>query len=120
MALATTSEMENRVGLNTYVVENEGIGGLIKVKVSDFRVEEEFGKYPLDPKGRFTLIEVTLKNWETNRFINRLAKELRISRNRIWFSGTKDKRAITRQLMVLDAPMKKIEEIHYGCPNPCP
>ena len=34
MAQATTSEMENRVGLNTYVVENEGIGGLIKVKVS--------------------------------------------------------------------------------------
>ena len=111
MAQATTSEMENRVGLNTYVVENEGIGGLIKVKVSDFRVEEEFGNYPLDPKGRFTLIEVTLKNWETNRFINRLAKELRISRNRIWFSGTKDKRAITRQLMVVDAPMKKIENV---------
>ena len=41
MAQATTSEMENRVGLNTYVVENEGIGGLIKVRVSDFRVEEE-------------------------------------------------------------------------------
>ncbi len=111
MAGATISEMEKRVGLSTYVVENEGIGGMIKVKVSDFRVEEEFGNYPLDPKGRFSVIEVTLKNWETNKFINRLAKELKISRNRIWFSGTKDKRAITRQLMIVDAPITKIQDV---------
>ncbi len=111
MAQATTSEMENRVGLSTFVVKNEGIGGMIKVKISDFRVEEEFGKFSLDPKGRFSVIEVTLKNWETNRFINRLAKELRISRNRIWFSGTKDKRAVTRQIMIVDAPLKKIENV---------
>ena len=114
VALATIAEMEKRVGLDSYAVENEGIGGLLKVKISDFRVEEEFKRVSLDPKGRFSVIEVTLKNWETNRFVNRLSKELRISRNRIWFSGTKDKRAITSQLMIIDAPMHKIEKIELG------
>ena len=42
MAIATISEIEKKVGLDTYAVENEGIGGIIKVKVSDFRVEESF------------------------------------------------------------------------------
>ncbi len=111
MASATSSEMEKRSGLDSYVVENEGIGGLLKVKVSDFRVEESSRNHPLDPKGRFSVIEVTLNNWETNRFVNRLARELKISRNRVWFSGTKDKRAITTQLMVVDAPIHKLESV---------
>ncbi|CAI8225560.1 MAG: tRNA pseudouridine synthase D [Methanobacteriota archaeon] len=117
MALATISEIEKRVGLDTYAVENEGIGGLLKVKISDFRVEEDFKRISLDPKGRFSVIEVTLKNWETNRFVNRISKELKISRNRIWFSGTKDKRAITSQLMIIDAPMHKIENIELNDVN---
>ena len=111
MASATISEMEKRVGLDTYVAKNEGIGGLLKVKVSDFRVEETSRNHPLDSKGRFSVIEVTLNNWETNRFVNRLAREIKISRNRIWFSGTKDKRAITTQLMIVDAPIHKIEKV---------
>lgn len=114
MASAAISDIEERVGLDTYAVENEGIGGMLKTKVSDFRVEESFRRVPLDPKGRFSVIEVTLNNWETNRFVNRLARELKISRNRIWFSGTKDKRAITSQLMVVDAAMHKIEKIELG------
>ena len=114
MALATISDIEKKVGLDTYAVENEGIGGIIKVKISDFRVEESFKKIGLDPKGRFSVIQVTLTNWETNRFINRLARELKISRNRIWFSGTKDKRAITSQLMIVDAPINKIEKVELN------
>ena len=114
MAIATISEIERKVGLDTYAVENEGIGGIIKVKISDFRVEESFKKIGLDPKGRFSVVEVTLRNWETNRFINRFARELKISRNRIWFSGTKDKRAITSQLMIVDAPIHKIEKVELN------
>ena len=41
----------------------------------------------------------------------KIARELKISRNRIWFSGTKDKRAITSQLMIVDAPIHKIEKV---------
>ena len=57
------------------------------------------------------MIRVTLRDWETNRFIGRLASACKISRNRIFSSGLKDKRAVTTQLMVVDAKSKVIEEI---------
>ena len=34
-----------------------------------------------------------------------------MSRDRIWFAGTKDKRAITRQLFVIDARREKVAEV---------
>ncbi|MBT4060185.1 MAG: tRNA pseudouridine(13) synthase TruD [Euryarchaeota archaeon] len=99
------------LGLDQWVCKGDGIGGLIKVRVADFRVTEDGATPALDPKGRFTVARITLENWETNRFVNRLAKSLKISRKRIWFSGTKDKRAITTQLFVIDAPMKRVSEV---------
>ena len=94
-----------------YACEGEGIGGLLKSRFEDFRVEE-VGRTPaLEGKGRFTVVKVTLTNWETNRFVGKLAKKLGISKNRIWFSGTKDKRAITTQLLVIDAPQNKVASI---------
>jgi tRNA pseudouridine13 synthase len=52
-----------------------------------------------------------LTNWETNRFCNTLAKALSIPRNRIFFAGTKDKRAVTQQLFVIDAPRAKVAAV---------
>ena len=37
--------------------------------------------------------------------------QLRIPRNRVFFAGTKDKRAVTSQLFVIDAPMNKVAEV---------
>ncbi len=100
-----------RIGLSGYSTDSDGIGGIIKIRPVDFRVEEFGRKISFDPKGRFTVAKVTLNNWETNRFIGKPAKILKISRNRIWFSGTKDKRAVTQQMFVIDAPEKKISNI---------
>ena len=86
--------------------------------VQDFRVEEIATKVSLDPKGRFTAAIITLTNWETNRFINRLAKNLSISRNRIFFAGTKDKRAITKQLFIIDAAQNKVEKVEIPEAHP--
>ena len=61
--------------------------------------------------GRFTVAKITLTNWETNRFCNQLSSKLRIPRNRVFFAGTKDKRAVTSQLFVIDAPMNKVAEV---------
>ena len=99
------------IGLSRFASIGEGIGGMLKARVADFRVEEEIKSISLDPKGRFTVARISLTNWETNRFINRLAKTLRMSRDRIWFAGTKDKRAITRQLFVIDARREKVAEV---------
>ena len=106
-----SAEIEESLGLVGWSVEEDGVGGLLKVRVEDFRVEEVSKVPALDPKGRFTVARVTLYNWETNRFLNRLAKSCGISRNRIFASGLKDKRAVTTQILVIDAPRKKVEDV---------
>lgn len=65
----------------------------------------------LDDKGRFTVARVTMTNWETNRYLRRLARACGINKNRIFSSGLKDKRAITTQILVIDAPRRKVESI---------
>ena len=102
------AEIAAACGLTGYSCQGKGIGGVLKSRFEDFRVEE-VGRIPaIEPRGRFTVARVTLTNWETNRFVGKLAKSLGISKNRIWFSGTKDKRAITTQLLVIDAPQNKV------------
>ena len=110
--MSSEDSLANTIGLTGYAVSGEGIGGVLKARVADFRVEEISTKISLDPKGRFTAANVTLTNWETNRFIGKLAKSCGISRNRIFFAGTKDKRAVTRQVFIIDAPTKKVAQVN--------
>jgi tRNA pseudouridine13 synthase len=99
------------IGLVGYATQSDGVGGIIKARVTDFRVEEIATPIHLDNRGRFTVAKITLTNWETNRFCNQLSAKLRIPRNRVFFAGTKDKRAVTSQLFVIDAPMNKVAEV---------
>ncbi|MDC3282402.1 tRNA pseudouridine(13) synthase TruD, partial [Euryarchaeota archaeon] len=103
--------IEEYLGFGAGAVEGQGIGGILKVRVEDFRVEEVSSIPALDPKGRFTVVRATLVNWETNRYLKRLSRACGINRNRIFSSGLKDKRAITTQLLVIDAPQKRVEEV---------
>ena len=103
--------LANTIGLTGYAVDSTGIGGVLKARVADFRVDEISTKVSTDTRGRFTAAHITLTNWETNRFIGKLAKACGISRNRIFFAGTKDKRAVTRQLFIIDAPQKKVAQV---------
>jgi hypothetical protein len=66
---------------------------------------------PEDPNGRFTIAKDTSENWETNRLVRQISRYLGISRNRISFAGTKDKRAITSQLMCFEAPLEAVAAI---------
>ena len=110
----TPADIAEACGLTGYACEGKGIGGVLKSRFEDFRVEE-VGRTPaLEGKGRFTVVRVTLTNWETNRFVGKLARILSISKNRIWFSGTKDKRAITTQLLVIDAPLNKVASVELN------
>lgn len=109
--MSSEDSLANTIGLTGYAVSGKGVGGVLKARVTDFRVEEISTKISLDPKGRFTAANVTLTNWETNRFIGKLAKSCGISRNRIFFAGTKDKRAVTRQVFIIDAPTKKVAQV---------
>ncbi len=106
-----TDSLAESIGLDGYSTATSGIGGVLKARVADFRVEEISTPIHLDNRGRFTVAKVMLTNWETNRFCNTLAKTLSIPRNRIFFAGTKDKRAVTQQLFVIDAPKAKVAAV---------
>ena len=103
--------MATAIGLEGYATDSKGIGGVLKARITDFRVDEISTTVSLDPRGRFTVARITLTNWETNKFCNNLAKRLGISRNRIFFAGTKDKRAVTQQIFVIDAVQHKVAEL---------
>ena len=90
--------MEAGIGIKGYLTTTPGLGGTLKKSAEDFVVEE----IPLPPAsedhGSFAIAKVRTRDWETNRLVRQLARALRISRRRIGFAGTKDKRAVTTQL----------------------
>jgi len=108
-------EAEKKSGIETFYTDFKGVKGKIKAIPEDF-VVEEISDFPTEQKkGRFAIAEVKTINWETNRLINVLSNRLHISRKRINFSGTKDKRADTKRLMSFyRIPIKKLEEIEIG------
>jgi len=95
--------VERAVGIEHYVTDLGGIGGRIRSRPEDFRVRE-LERFPTEPVGADTgdyphlVLRVTLRNWDTNDFAARLSDGLGISRERVSWAGTKDKRAHTTQL----------------------
>lgn len=95
-------ELEAAVGMQYYASETAGVGGRLRDNPEDFVVQElsDLALEPLstDPaRYEHLVIEVTLTDWDTNDFAHELANQLGISRERIAWAGTKDKRAVTTQ-----------------------
>ncbi|HYM40408.1 MAG TPA: tRNA pseudouridine(13) synthase TruD [Thermoplasmata archaeon] len=91
--------MERDLGIQGYLTSTPGVGGILKAAAEDFVVEEVSSDLPRTPGGRYTIARVRVREWETNRLVRQLARSLHISRRRIGFAGTKDKRALTTQLV---------------------
>ncbi|WP_255197327.1 tRNA pseudouridine(13) synthase TruD [Halorarius litoreus] len=94
---------EQAVGVDWYVSDADGVGGRLKTTAADFRVREleAFDVEPLDADpGSYphVVFRAELKNWDTNDFADAMSKKLGISRERVSWAGTKDKRAVTTQL----------------------
>ncbi|PSP75286.1 tRNA pseudouridine(13) synthase TruD [Halobacteriales archaeon QS_1_68_20] len=94
---------ERAVGMEYYVSDAEGVGGRLKAEPGDFRVREieRFDAEPVDADpGAYPhlVVRATLRDWDTNDFAKRLADAMEISRERVSWAGTKDKRAVTTQL----------------------
>ena len=98
--------IERAVGIDRYVSASPGIGGSLRATPEDFRVTEleavdaapldaDTGGYPV------LVVRATLRDWDTNDFARRLSNGLGISRERVSWAGTKDKRAVTTQLFGL-------------------
>ncbi|HWM50512.1 MAG TPA: tRNA pseudouridine(13) synthase TruD [Thermoplasmata archaeon] len=90
--------MERDVGIVGYLTSTPAVGGTIKLSPEDFVVEEISAPPAASAEGRFTIAQIRVRRWETNRLIREFARILHISRRRIGFAGTKDKQAITTRL----------------------
>ncbi|MDR2698363.1 MAG: tRNA pseudouridine(13) synthase TruD, partial [Candidatus Methanoplasma sp.] len=90
---------EADIGMSFYLSDIDGTGGRLKKVPEDFIVKEISSRPESVVNGNFVIAEVTSRNWETNRLVRLLSRSLGISREKVGFAGTKDKRAVTTQLM---------------------
>ena len=105
--------MDKDIGIGQYATSSQGIGGTLKVAPEDFIVEE-ISDLPPPGGSLYTVAKVKSRNWESNRLIRQLSRELRVSRRRIFFAGTKDKRAVTTQLMEFQVPMDAVASVRIA------
>jgi len=92
-------DIEKKIGIETFFTSFKGVGGKLRTRPEDFTVKE-VSNYPKEKEdGKFAVADVTAINWETNLLAREISNKLRISRQRIGFAGTKDKRAKTTRLM---------------------
>jgi len=90
---------ERNIGLEVFFTDTEPLGGRLRKDPEDF-VVKEISEPPLEVlDGEFSIATVTVRNWETNRLVQALADSIGMSKKAIKFAGTKDKRAVTSQLM---------------------
>jgi len=105
---------ERDIGIEAYLTDGLGIGGRIKVDPEDFVVEEIAGPGRSGRARPATLAVIRVRNWETNRLVREIARALRISRRRISFAGTKDKRAVTTRRFLIQAPPDAVLGLRLG------
>jgi len=102
---------EGVIGISGYLTTAPGLGGRLKASPEDFVVDEVSVDLPRSEGGRYTAARLRTRNWETNRLVRELARRLRISRKRIAFAGTKDRRAVTTQLVQFEALPELLESL---------
>ncbi len=112
---------EKNIGLELFFTTTPGIAGRLKKTPEDFIVTER--SIDVEPITKNELAErdpalpiytfgrVKSRNWETNRLLMEFSRQLGISYEKIYFAGTKDKRAITSQLMAFEVLPEKLNAI---------
>lgn len=84
------------MGMDYYITDSPGCGGIIKSCAEDFRVTEVFEELGYEG-GRYLVLDVEKTNWDTHHLIREMARRLCISQKRFGWAGTKDKKAVTVQ-----------------------
>jgi len=106
----TNHPLEETVGIRYFITDTPGIGGKLRREFEDFQVSEVGVEKQLDSEGEYTHFTLEKTNWDTIRAISALSRAVGVSRKRIGFAGTKDKRAVTRQRMAIwNVPIEKLE-----------
>jgi tRNA pseudouridine13 synthase len=105
-------EIEKQIGVNLYSTDTDGLGGQLRQEVEDFIVKEITNREE-GQEGKYLILELVKRDWDTHHFTRTLAKILKISQKRISVAGTKDKRALTTQkISIFDIDASEIEKVH--------
>lgn len=100
---------EREMGLLLYGSSGRGLGGRLKIDPIDFEVDE-ISRYPLpDPQGRYTIVRAEARDVEQNALVQRLQRALGLPPGAVGFAGTKDRRAVTRQILSLPLAPERLE-----------
>ena len=109
--MISATDKDRALGMDYYITDSPGCGGVIRSSPHDFLVDEVFEELSYEG-GRYLVLEVEKTDWDTHHLIREMARKLRISQKRFGWAGTKDKRAVTVQrisIMNLDeAELKRI------------
>jgi tRNA pseudouridine13 synthase len=107
--------VERLLGLERYATRAPGIGGKLRVAPEDF-VVDEIPKPPSPARGagKYTIATLRATNWETNRLVREIGQRLGVGRRGIFFTGTKDKRAVKTQQMAILAPEAAVKELRIS------
>jgi tRNA pseudouridine13 synthase len=105
-------ETEKQIGVNLYSTDTDGLGGQLRQEVEDFIVKEITNREE-GQEGKYLILELIKRDWDTHHLTRTLAKILQMSQKRISVAGTKDKRALTTQkISIFDVDAADIEKIH--------
>lgn len=98
--IPSSDPLERSLGLCWYANDAPGIGGRLRASPEEFVVEECETPPPFTG-GPYLVCRLTKRNWEQSKAVRAIADRLGISHRRISFAGTKDRRAVTTQLVAL-------------------
>ncbi|WP_300608302.1 tRNA pseudouridine(13) synthase TruD [Methanohalophilus sp.] len=106
-------EIERKTGIDIYATPAEGIGGQLRQLPEDFIVKEIAEDFKESKDGKYLILEMTKRNWETHHLIRDISRALGISNRRIGIGGTKDKQAVTTQrISIFNISESEIENLH--------
>lgn len=104
---------EREIGIECFLTGTlPGIGGVLKREPEDFVVVETAKLPEVVENGKYTIARIRTRNWETNKLVREFSRALHISRTRIGFAGTKDKRAVVERYFWFDAPPEVVKRIN--------
>ncbi len=95
--MQSTHPLELALGMHYYASDTPGIGGRLRTEAEDFIVDEI--PAAIGDDGPFLILRLTKKDWDQQRALREIARSLGISYRKIGFAGTKDKHAVTTQLI---------------------
>jgi tRNA pseudouridine13 synthase len=99
------------IGIDYFVTNAPGCGGVLRQKADDFLVEEVYEDASYEG-GRYLIVDLEKSNWDTHHLVREISRRLGISQRRFGWAGTKDKHAVTRQrLAILNLDESALEKI---------